>query len=90
MQIQSQVDHIREHTAQLEQQMSECTTAHNELVDAHMDQAEEIQQLKLTEFEDRSRRNNFKFRGIPELVLNNDLILYIQYIFLKLFKGQNP
>lgn len=50
--------------------MEEFTLAHNELVDAHFDVEDEIKsmRLKMADIEDRARRNNIKFRGIPESI----------------------
>lgn len=64
----------------LETKMGELYSAHNDLVDAYTDQENENQRLqtKLTDLEDRSRRNNIKFRGIPESVPPNELTNFIQ------------
>lgn len=59
----------------MENKMEDVADAHNELVDSHFELIEELRQLKLkvSEIEDRSRRNNIKFRGIPETVKNTEL-----------------
>lgn len=64
----------------LETKMAELYSAHNDLDDAYTDQENENQclQTKLTDLEDRSRRNNIKFRGIPESVPPNELTKFIQ------------
>lgn len=69
----------------VEQRMDEFTGAHNELVDAHSEIEEELKQLKLkvADIEDRSRRNNIKFRGIPEAVKPADLTSFLQQLMMK-------
>lgn len=80
------VDQIEERTDMLERQVTEHTTAHHEASEAYHQHSQEIQflQAKVTDLEDRSRRNNIKFRGIPETIKPPDLIHYIQQLFLKL------
>lgn len=50
--------------------MGEFSGAHNSLVDAHNHLEDELSSLaeKLADLEDRNRRNNIKFRGIPESI----------------------
>lgn len=64
--VQSHTDKIQ----QLESKMVDLYSAHNDLVDAYADQESELQclQNKMADLEDRSRRNNIKFRGIPETI----------------------
>lgn len=66
--------------------------AHDEIVDAHEEQAEQIRklQLKMADLEDRSRQNNLKIRGVPETVKSTDLIPYLQQLFLKLIPDLTP
>lgn len=72
----SRVDHI-------EHKMGEFATTINDLVDANDNNADELDALKakLADIEDRSRRNNFKIRGIPESVLQSDLRTYTAQLF---------
>lgn len=86
LQVHSRIDHVEERTDQIERQMEEVTHACNELIESHSGHAEEIQYLKakVADPEDRSRRNNNKFRGITEIVKNSDLVPFIQQLFLKI------
>lgn len=51
-----------------ERSMSDFTDNYNTLVDAHTAQSKDISWIKekLSDIEDRSRRNNLKIRGVPE------------------------
>lgn len=76
-------DTVQTHTTQiqhLESKMADLYTAHNDLVDAYTDQESEMQRLqnKIADLEDRSRRNNIKFRGIPESIPPNELTNFVQ------------
>lgn len=66
--------------------------AHHVLLDAHDHHQDEIQTnvLKLADLEDRSRRNNIKFRGIPESVSFNELKKYLQQLFATLLPNLSP
>lgn len=66
-QSKKETEAIGERVDYVEQKICDFTEAHNELVDAHFEMEEEIKRLKLkvADLEDRSRRNNIKFRGIP-------------------------
>lgn len=68
-----------------EQRLDDFSGAHNELVDAHVDLEDELKMLKLkvADIEDRSRRNNVKFRGIPENVKPADLTEFLQQLMQK-------
>lgn len=59
--------------------MGEFASTFNDLVDAHNDRDDEMMQMKikLADLEDRSRRNNITFRGIPETVKPPDLKKYL-------------
>lgn len=72
-QIHDRVDCLEGRAHLLEDSMHDHVRAHNELLDAHEHHASEIHhmKLKLADLEDRSRRNNIKFRGIPESVKSN-------------------
>lgn len=62
--------------------MRDFSKAHNELLDAHDHHTEEIHRIKmkLVDLKDRSRRNNIKFRGIPESVEANELTPHVQQL----------
>lgn len=64
----------------VEKKMKEFTLAHNVLVDAHFDVEDEIKamRIKMADMEDRARRNNIKFRGIPESIKPAELTAYLQ------------
>lgn len=71
------MDDLGERVDHIENKMAEFTTAHNGLVDAQNQLDDDFHSLsaKVADLEDRSRRNNIKFRGIPESVSNTDLTL---------------
>lgn len=50
--------------------MGDIVGAYNDLVNGFQEHTSDIQWLKnkTADLEDRSRRNNFKFRGIPQSV----------------------
>lgn len=77
--IGNRVDHIGN-------KLGNYTQAHNEVVDSHENLAEEIRnmKLKMADVEDRSCRNNVKFRGIPEMVSSVDLRPFLQKIIAEL------
>lgn len=62
-QYKKEIDALGERVEYVENKMCDFTDAHNELVDAHFELEDEIKNLKLkvTDLEDRSRRNNVKF-----------------------------
>lgn len=66
----SVIDDLGDRVNHVEQKMGEFSEAHNGLVDAHGTLEEEMSALtaKLADLEDRNRRNNVKFRGVPESV----------------------
>lgn len=72
------IDQVEDRTDDIEKQLTEHTVAYNEMADAHDKHAEEIQylQAKVADLEDHSRRNNIKFRGVPESVKAPKLIPY--------------
>ena len=82
----AEIGDLGERVDYIENKMTDFTDAHNELVDDHFALEEEVRQLKLkvSDLEDRSRRNNIKFRGIPENVKNNDLRIFLQKMFVDL------
>lgn len=64
----------------VEHKIAEFTLAFNELVDAYFDIEDELKamRLKMADTEDRSLKNNVKFRGIPKSVKPADLCSYLQ------------
>lgn len=74
------IDGLGERVAHVETKMGEFSEAHNSLVDAHNNLEDDMESLatKLADLEDRNRRNNLKFRGVPESVLPSELTSYIQ------------
>lgn len=64
----------------LEKKVADITSAYNKLVDAHQEVKEELKWLKekITDSEDRNRRNNIKIRGIPESVKTEALMGYVK------------
>lgn len=73
----------------VETQMGTFQTAHNEVIDTITEQNDDIAWLKakVVDLEDRSRRNNLKFRGIPESVGTQELTRYIQQLMRSLIPG---
>lgn len=61
--LATRVDYIEEHTQYVEEQLRDVAIDHNEFLDAHDINAEEIHklQLKVGDLEDRPRQNNVKF-----------------------------
>lgn len=74
------LDDLGERVNHIETKMGEFSEAHNGLVDAHNHLEDEMSSLaaKLTDLEDRNRRNNIKFRGVPESVPPADLVPFLQ------------
>lgn len=64
----------------METKVTELSQTHNKLVDSHKDQEAEIKwlQTKIADIDDRTCRNNVKFRGIPETVQPTALNEYLQ------------
>lgn len=77
--VESRVDRI-------ENKMGEFASTINDLVDASEAQDGESEWIKkkIADIEDRSRRNNLKIRGIPELVQSSDLRSYASDLFSSL------
>lgn len=73
----SAIDGLVERVNHVENKMAEFSEAHNGLVDAHNHLEKDMTSLaaKLADLEDRNRRNNVKFRGIPEYVPPSELTL---------------
>ncbi|CAH2283913.1 Hypothetical predicted protein [Pelobates cultripes] len=73
--IKRDVQAIGERMAHLEDKMEKVIEAHNTLVDTYTMFQTWIQQLETKEvdFEDRTRRNNIRLRGISEDVKQPEL-----------------
>lgn len=54
----------------IEKKMGKFASSHKTLIDAQNDQEDELEKLKakVAEFQDCSRLNNVKIRGVPESV----------------------
>lgn len=76
----------------VENKMEEFTLAHNELVDAHFEVEDEIRamRLKMADIEDRARRNNIKFRGVPEMVKPAEITTYLQKLMMTVLPSLSP
>lgn len=76
----SALDDLGERVSHVEDKMGEFSDSHNSLVDSHNRLEDELDSLKtkLADMEDRNRRNNIKFRGIPESVPPAELTPYLQ------------
>lgn len=69
-----------QHLHYIENKMSDLLTAHNDTVEVCTEHEADLQaiNLKLADLEDRSRRNNIKFRNIPESIPQPDLVRFLQ------------
>lgn len=69
--VHKRIDFLEECTERIEQHLSSATAAHHVVVDTQDEQTETIRQLclKVTDLEDRSRRNNIKIRGYQNLLI---------------------
>lgn len=78
----SVIDDLGERVNHVEQKMGEFSKPHNRLVDAHNHLEDNLSSLvaKLADLEDRNRRNNMKFRGVPESVPPSELVLFVQQL----------
>lgn len=83
---QKSVDELGERTDHLETKMGEVVGSHNDLINSHDALQAEVLALrdKVSDLEDRSRRNNLKIRGIPETVSASELHSFTVDLFKKL------
>lgn len=90
--LRKDIHEIGERTAHLEEQMSEFVEAHNDLADSHTKVQAEADRLadKVADLEDRSRRNNLRFRGIPEEVNPQELEQYILQLIAAIMPNTHP
>lgn len=89
--LQVQVEQLEGRMDITEQKVRECVSAHNVLVDSYQERDADIQRLKnkVTDLEDRSRRNNLKFRGIPETIIPPELSQYLLQLLKTLLPMEN-
>ncbi|CAH2319718.1 Hypothetical predicted protein [Pelobates cultripes] len=77
--LRKEITTLGERTSHLENKSDELCVAHNEVVDKLQKLSEDnnMLQLKLADLEDRSRRQNVRFRGIPDDISHDALPAYI-------------
>ncbi|CAH2219770.1 Hypothetical predicted protein, partial [Pelobates cultripes] len=77
--LRKEISTLGERTNHLENKTDELCAAHNEVVDKLQKLSEDntTLQLKLADLEDRSRRQNVRFRGIPDDISHDSLPAYI-------------
>ncbi|CAH2306588.1 Hypothetical predicted protein [Pelobates cultripes] len=86
--IRKEISNIGDRTSHLENRTEELCAAHNEVVDKVQKlQENDSLKLKLPDMEDRSRRKNVRFQGIPEDVSYDALPAYILSICEALVPG---
>lgn len=75
----SVLDGMGKRVSHVEDKMGEFSEAHNTQVDARNRLDEELHTLaaKLADLEDRNRRNNIKFRGVPKSIPTSELTSFI-------------
>ncbi|CAH2276946.1 Hypothetical predicted protein, partial [Pelobates cultripes] len=87
--LRREISNLGDRTSHLENRTEELCVAHNEVVDEIQKISEEnaALKLKLADIEDRSRRQNIRFRGIPDDVSHDSLPAYILSICKSLVPG---
>lgn len=82
--IKADMQELQQRMTYTEHKIEDAFSAHNNLVDVYKEQQNDIQRMaaKLADMEDRSRRNNIKFRGIPESITTADLSGFIRQMRL--------
>lgn len=77
--LQVHVEHLEDRMDSVEHKLGDCIAAHNDLVGGYQERNADIQWLKnkVTKLRDRFRRNNLKFRGIPESISPPELTPYL-------------
>lgn len=70
-QIRREVDDMGDRIHHVANKMGDFAVAHNELVDTHNETEDVLKAIKakIADLEDRTRRNNVKFRGVAENIL---------------------
>lgn len=81
---------IGERVNHIEHKLGDYARAHSKVIDAHKDLTEDISNMKLKRAEDRSCRNNAKFRGIPETFPSTELCPYLQKMIAELLPSVKP
>lgn len=79
MEINNCIQEQEQRISYVEKKINTLNVAHNTMVDSYQEHSEEIPWLKqkIADLEDRSRRNNIKFRGVPESVSPQELGPYL-------------
>ncbi|CAH2219788.1 Hypothetical predicted protein [Pelobates cultripes] len=87
--LRREISSLDDRTSHLENRTEELCIAHNEVVDKIKKLSEEYETLKLkvADMEDRSRRQNVRFRSIPDDVFHDALPAYILSICKALVPG---
>ncbi|CAH2301459.1 Hypothetical predicted protein, partial [Pelobates cultripes] len=77
--LRKEITNIGDRTSHLENKSEELCAAHNEVVDKlkKLSEEKDMLKMKLADLEDRSRRQNVRFRGIPDDVSQDALPAYI-------------
>uniref|UniRef100_A0A8C5M2A8 Uncharacterized protein n=1 Tax=Leptobrachium leishanense TaxID=445787 RepID=A0A8C5M2A8_9ANUR len=88
--LHQEIRDLGERADALETKTDELCLAHNDLVDAYKElkSTHESLLLKVTDLEDRSRRNNIRVRGIPETIKPGDLTAYMRTLMRTLLPGK--
>lgn len=89
--FKAEVGDLGERVDHIQKKIGDFAASHNTLIDAHNDQSDEITWLKakVADLEDRSRRNNIKIRGVPEVILPAQVQQYAQDL-MKVFLPSIP
>lgn len=88
---QAEVHSLGERVNQIEITLDSHASSFNAMVDAHANQSDDVSWIKdkLSDLEDRSRRNNLKVRGIPESIPALQLPQYVQELFTALLPAMS-
>ncbi|CAH2252636.1 Hypothetical predicted protein [Pelobates cultripes] len=83
---------IGSRTAHVEKSLHDFAVAHNSLADRlqELETSLEAQKCKVADLDDRSRRNNLRFRGIPESIHNTEQNKYLTNLFQELTPSTHP
>ncbi|CAH2218813.1 Hypothetical predicted protein [Pelobates cultripes] len=92
MDLRKELLEIGSRTAHVEKSLDDFAVAHNSLADKlqELETSLEAQKRKVADQEDRSRRNNLRFRGILESVQNTELNKYLTDLFQELTPSMHP
>ncbi|CAH2277000.1 Hypothetical predicted protein [Pelobates cultripes] len=77
--LRKEISTLGDRTSHLENKSDELCAAHNDVVDKLQKLSEDNNtlQLKLADLEDRSRRQNVRFRGVPDDISHDALPAFI-------------